>query len=84
MDENSVHAQHSYESEKLRLIASAASTFDVRKETNIAFGVLCDRYLKEHVVLHKKARLYLRNEASTKVLKAFFGETTPSETDTTR
>lgn len=48
----------------------------MRKETNIAFGPLCDRYLKEHAALHKKPRSYLRNEASTKVLKAFFGETT--------
>ena len=53
--------------------------FDVRKETNIAFGPLCDRYLKEHAALHKKPRSYLRNEASTKVLKAFFGETTPAK-----
>jgi integrase len=41
--------------------------FDVRKETNIAFGPLCDRYLKEHAALHKKPRSYLRNEASTLV-----------------
>jgi len=53
--------------------------FDIRKETNIAFGPLCDRYLKEHAALHKKPRSYLRNEASTKVLKAFFGETTPAK-----
>ena len=53
--------------------------FDVRKETNIAFGVLCDRYLKEHAALHKKPRTYMRNVASTKVLKAFFGETTPAK-----
>src|SRR5215207_11680588 len=53
--------------------------FDVRKETNIAFGPLCDRYLKEHAALHKKPRSYLRNEASTKVLKAFFGETAPAK-----
>lgn len=53
--------------------------FDVRKETNIAFGPLCDRYLKEHAALHKKPRSYLRNEASTKILKGFFGETTPAK-----
>jgi integrase len=53
--------------------------FDVHKETNIAFGPLCDRYLKEHAALHKKPRSYLRNEASTKVLKVFFGETTPAK-----
>jgi len=29
--------------------------------------------------LHKKPRSYLRNEASTKVLKAFFGATTPAK-----
>lgn len=50
--------------------------FDMRKETNVAFGTLCDRYLQEHAALHEKPRSYLRNEASTKVLKAFFGETT--------
>jgi hypothetical protein len=53
--------------------------FDVWKETNIAFGPLCDRYLKEHAALHKKPRSYLRNEASTKVLKAFFDKTTPAK-----
>jgi integrase len=53
--------------------------FNVRKETNIAFGPLCDRYLKEHAALHKKPRLYLCNQVSTKVLKAFFGETTPAK-----
>ena len=53
--------------------------FDVHKETNIAFGPLCDRYLKEYAVLHKKPRTYIRNVASTKVLKAFFGETTPAK-----
>lgn len=53
--------------------------FDMRKETNIAFGMLCDRYLKEHAALHKKPRSYLRNKASTTVLKAFFGETTPAK-----
>src|SRR5215208_4394899 len=53
--------------------------FDVRKETNIAFGPLCDRYLKEYAALHKKPRSYLRNEVSTKVLKAFFSETIPAK-----
>src|SRR5262245_24452303 len=47
--------------------------FDVRKETNIAFGVICARYLKEYAELHKKPRTYIRNVASTKVLKGFFG-----------
>lgn len=41
--------------------------------------MLCDRYLKEHAALHKKPRSFLRNQASTKVLKAFFGETTPAK-----
>jgi integrase len=50
--------------------------FDVRKESAIAFGVLCDRYLKEYAALHKKPRSYERNVTSTKVLKAFFGEHT--------
>jgi integrase len=50
--------------------------FDVRKESKLAFGTLCDRYLKEYAVLHKKPRSVVRNEASAKVLKAFFGEQT--------
>jgi integrase len=44
-------------------------------EKPLAFSVLADRYLKEHAALHKKPRSYLRNVASTKVLKAYFGET---------
>jgi len=36
--------------------------------------VLADRYLKEHAALHKKPRSYLRNVASTKLLKVVFGE----------
>jgi integrase len=50
--------------------------FDVRKESNLAFGVLCDRYLKEYAAIHKKPRSHERNIASTKVLKMFFGENT--------
>src|SRR5262245_64459379 len=44
-------------------------------EKPLAFSVLLDRYLKEYAALHKKPRAYERNVASTKVLKAFFGET---------
>src|SRR5882724_6671953 len=44
-------------------------------EKPLAFSVLADRYLKEHAALHKKPRSYLRNVASDKVLKAYFGET---------
>ncbi|HEV8713298.1 MAG TPA: site-specific integrase [Candidatus Binatia bacterium] len=43
-------------------------------EKPLAFSILADRYLKEHAALHKKPRSYLRNVASAKVLKAFFGE----------
>src|SRR5689334_723285 len=44
------------------------------KEKPLAFSVLADRYLKEYAALHKKPRSYERNVASTKVLKAFFGD----------
>jgi len=44
-------------------------------EKPMAFSVLADRYLKEYAALHKKPRSYLRNVASDKILKAFFGET---------
>lgn len=44
-------------------------------EKPLAFSVLADRYLKEYAALHKKPRSYLRNAASTKVLKAYFSET---------
>lgn len=44
-------------------------------EKPLAFPIFADRYLKEYAALHKKPRSYLRNVASTKVLKAFFGET---------
>ena len=43
-------------------------------EKPLAFSVLADRYMKEYAVLHKKPRSYERNVASTKVLKAYFGE----------
>ena len=49
--------------------------FDVRKENDMSFSVLADRYLKEYAQDHKKPRSYQRNVTSTKVLKAFFGET---------
>ena len=49
--------------------------FDVRKESDMSFSVLADRYLKEYAQDHKKPRSYQRNVTSTKVLKAFFGET---------
>lgn len=44
-------------------------------EKPLAFSALADRYLKEYAALHKKPRSCLRNAVSTKVLKAFFGET---------
>jgi integrase len=44
-------------------------------EKPLAFSVLVDRYVNEHAALHKKPRSYLRNVASAKVLKDYFGET---------
>lgn len=44
-------------------------------EKPLAFSVLADRYLKEYAALHKKPRSCLRSAVSTKVLKAYFGET---------
>src|SRR5262249_43179876 len=44
-------------------------------EKPLAFSVLADKYLKEYAALHKKPRSYQRNVSSTKVLKAYFGDT---------
>src|SRR5262249_20876817 len=61
---------------KRRAAIREGKFFDVKAESNLTFGVLCARYLREHAALQKKPRSCLRNAAAIKTLLPFFGAET--------